>query len=129
MVAEEQEEYKAESGPEISEKTVLLSELKKPEVPELVCNQTGEVVLLAKFPFYIGSAKEYADFVPVGEGISRIHCCINKKENKYYLADLNSTNGTYLNQKEVIPGKDALLSEGDEIRVSSQEFYIKFPCH
>ena len=27
--------------------------------------------------------KEYADYVLIGEGVSRIHCCISKKENRY----------------------------------------------
>ena len=145
LVAEGQEEYRAESGRrtagttmqvqpehlpmEDSERTVLLSQSSKPSQPELICEQTGEVVVLTKFPFYIGCAGEYADFVPAAEGVSRIHCCISKKEDNYYLSDLNSTNGTYLNGKEVAPGKDMLLSEGDEIRVSSQEFYMKLPCH
>lgn len=130
LVAEKKGEYHAEPiSADISERTVLLSSAEKPQGPELVCEQTGEVVLLTKFPFYIGSAGEYADFVPAAEGVSRIHCCISKKEDNYYLSDLNSTNGTYLNGKEVIPGKDVLLSENDGIRVTSQEFYIKFPCH
>ena len=132
LLAEEKEAYVAEkkgSPAEEPERTVLLSAIKKPEGPELISEQTGEVVPLTKFPFYIGSAGEYADFVPAGEGVSRIHCCISKKENNFYLSDLNSTNGTYLNGKEVNPGKDALLSANDEIRVCSQEFYIKFPCH
>lgn len=133
LVAEEAEEYRAEKKGEVpitdSERTVLLSAIRKPEMLELVCEQTGEVVPLTKFPFYIGCAKEYADFVPAGEGVSRIHCCISKRENNYYLSDLNSTNGTYLNGKEVVPGKDVLLSANDEIRICSQEFYIKFPCH
>lgn len=134
LVAEDREEYVAQKQPETPqyaeecERTVLLSSI-KPEVPELICEQTCEVVLLTKFPFYIGSAGEYADFIPAAEGVSRIHCCISKKENNYYLSDLNSTNGTYLNGKEVLPGKEALLSANDEIRVCSQEFYIKFPCH
>ena len=114
---------------EASERTMLLCAVKRPEEPELVCEQTGEVVLLTKFPFYLGSATEYADFVPPGEGVSRIHCCISKKENNYYLSDLNSTNGTYLNKQEVTPGKDALLSANDEIRVGGYDFYVKFPCH
>ena len=112
-----------------SERTVLLCAAKKPEEPELVCEQTGEVISLTKFPFYLGSAAEYADYVPVGEGVSRIHCCISKKENNYYLSDLNSTNGTYLNKQEINPGKDALLSANDEIRVGGFDFYVKFPCH
>lgn len=145
LVAEETAEYRAvpaagkirvleppaleEETEADSERTVLLSVVNQPQGPELVCEQTGEVVPLTKFPFYIGSAREYADFVPAGEGVSRIHCCINKRENKFYLSDLNSTNGTYLNGQEVIPGKDALLAANDVIRVTSQEFYIKFPCH
>jgi len=130
LVAEEPEEYRAEpAGSLTEERTVLLSAEKRPEYPELICEVTGEVVLLTKFPFYIGSAGEYADFVPAAEGVSRIHCCISKKEDRYYLSDLNSTNGTYLNGKEVNPGQDRLLSANDEIRVCSQEFYIKFPCH
>lgn len=129
FVAEDREEYGIEDTEETYERTVLLSAVHRPEMPELVCEQTGEAVPLTKFPFYIGCAKEYADFVPAAEGVSRIHCCISKKENNFYLSDLNSTNGTYLNGKEVNPGKDELLSENDEIRVCSQEFYIKFSCH
>ena len=107
---------------------MLLSAPKKAPCPELICEKTGEVVYLTKFPFYIGSAKEYADFVPAAEGVSRIHCCISKKENNYYLADLNSTNGTYFNGTEVTPGKEVLLSANDEIRITSQKFYMNFPC-
>jgi len=133
LVAEKEESYRGKSGelpvPEDNDRTVLLCAPPKPAGPELVCEQTGEVVPMAKFPFYLGSAKEYADFVPAAEGVSRIHCCISRKENNYYLSDLNSTNGTYLNGKEVAPGKEILLSANDELRICSQEFYIKFPCH
>jgi len=131
LIAEEKAEYRAENRnilPQKEERTVLLSAPQKASCPELICEKTGEVVYLNKFPFYIGSAKEYADFVPAAEGVSRIHCCISKKENNYYLSDLNSTNGTYLNGKEVIPGNDLLLSANDEIRVTSQKFYMNFPC-
>ena len=133
-MAEEREEYRAEKrGPqalqEDSDRTVLLSAVQQSTGPELVCEQTGEVIPLTKFPFYIGSTREYADYIPEAEGVSRIHCCISKKENNYYLSDLNSTNGTYLNGTEVVPGREALLSANDEIRITSQEFYIKFPCH
>jgi len=133
LVAEKEENYSAKSG-ELpvqadDDRTVLLTAPSKPAGPELICEQTGEVVPMEKFPFYIGSAKEYADFVPAAEGVSRIHCCISKRENNYYLSDLNSTNGTYLNGKEVVPGKEVYLSANDELRICSQEFYIKFPCH
>ncbi len=126
LVAEEVEEYRAEP---VSEHTILLAAVRNSSVPELICEESGEVIPLTKFPFYIGSASEFADYVLPQEGVSRIHCCINKKEENYYLADLNSTNGTYLNHQEVVPGKDRLLSANDEIRIVSRNFYMKFPCH
>jgi len=126
LVAEEREEYRAEP---VMDNTVLLSAERKPSVPELICEETAEVIPLTKFPFYIGSAADYVDYQLPAEGVSRIHCCINKKEDRYYLSDLNSTNGTYLNFQEVLPGKERLLSANDEIRIISQNFYVKFPCH
>ena len=133
LVAEENEIYIPGNGnfssAEDNDRTALLSAPPKPAGPELICEQTGEIVPLLKFPFYFGSAKEFADFSPATEGVSRIHCCISKRENNYYLSDLNSTNGTFINGKEVLPGKEVLLSANDEIKICSQEFYIKFPCH
>lgn len=133
MVAEAKEEYRAEKPQPAAvldtDRTVLLSALQRQAGPELVCEQTGEVIPLTKFPFYVGSTQEYADYVPRAEGVSRIHCCISKKGDNFYLSDLNSTNGTYLNGKEISPGKEVLLSANDEIRITSQDFYMKFPCH
>lgn len=132
LIAEEKEEYQVkpikEEKIEELERTVLLSMVPKEEVV-LICESSGEIISLTKFPFYIGSTADYVDYVLTTEGVSRIHCCISKKGESYYLADLNSTNGTYLNKKEVMPGKDELLSANDEIRIASIKFYIKFSCH
>ena len=133
VVAEEKEEYVAEpiqaKKTQEIERTILLSTISQEEEVTLVCSLTGEIIPITKFPFYIGSTSDYVDYVLTKEGVSRIHCCISKKGESYYLADLNSTNGTYLNKKEVMPGKDELLSVNDEIRIASVEFYIKFSCH
>ena len=133
IVAEEKEEYQVasvkEEKIEESERTILLSAIQQKEEVVLVCDSSGEIIPITKFPFYIGSTSDYVDYVLKKEGVSRIHCCISKKGEFYYVADLNSTNGTYLNKKEVIPGKDELLSANDEIRIASVEFYMKFSCH
>lgn len=132
IVAEEKEEYQVvsvkEEKIEESERTILLSTIQQEEVV-LVCDNSGEIIPITKFPFYIGSTSDYVDYVLKKEGVSRIHCCISKKGDSYYVSDLNSTNGTYLNKKEVMPGKDELLSANDEIRIASVEFYMKFSCH
>lgn len=133
MIAEEKEEYQVpsikEEKIEESERTILLSTIQQQEEVVLVCDSSGEIIPITKFPFYIGSTSDYVDYVLKKEGVSRIHCCISKKGDSYYVSDLNSTNGTYLNKKEVMPGKDELLSANDEIRIASVEFYMKFSCH
>ena len=133
MIAEEKEQYQVSSVKEEkleeSERTILLSAIQQQEEVVLICDSSGEIIPITKFPFYIGSTSDYVDYVLKKEGVSRIHCCISKKGEAYYLADLNSTNGTYLNKKEVMPGKDELLSANDEIRIASVEFYMKFSCH
>ena len=142
MVAEEQEEYRAkkqhsqplrevskEDSGVLYERTVLLSASKPDDAPQLTNETTGEQILLKKLPFYIGSVEQYADYSLKEEGVSRIHCCVSKRDNNYYVSDLNSTNGTYLNGKEILPGKEELLATGSHIRVAKTEFYVNLPCH
>ena len=140
MVAEQREEYRAESrlqpGGEdfrseetegMEEKTVFLSMRK--EEAQLINERTGEVFGLKKLPFYIGSVDKYADCILKEEGVSRIHCCIQKKNEEYFISDLNSTNGTYLEGKEVVPGREICLRNGAVIRIAKTEFRVKLPCH
>jgi hypothetical protein len=50
--------------------------------------------------------------------ISRRHARITLKNGQYFLDDLGSTNGTFVNRgKRLKPGEPQLLSEGDEIIV------------
>lgn len=136
LVAEKREEYTTEKRsniepeePGLTQKTELLSVPGDMKEAQLINEETGEVHFMKTFPFYIGSIKQYADCVLKQSGVSRIHCCIRKKEEKYYLADLNSTNGTYLDHREVVPGKEELLWDGAIIRIAKTEFYVKLPCH
>jgi hypothetical protein len=51
---------------------------------------------------------------------SGLHCRIHSRGNAYYLEDLNSTNGTYLNGEQL--SGEAELSDLDEIRIGETEF-------
>ena len=75
---------------------------------------------LVKELVYMGRSKE-ADLCLKDPGVSREHCQIKKKKNLYFLTDLNSRNGTYLNNKRVL---QAWLVDRDEIVVG--KFVIRF---
>lgn len=50
--------------------------------------------------------------------VSRRHARIIRRENKYFIEDLGSTNGTFVNRgRRLLPGNAHVLSDGDEIIV------------
>ena len=49
-------------------------------------------------PFFIGKLKKNVDYCLEKDVISRFHAKITKEKMKYYLTDLNSTNGTFINE-------------------------------
>lgn len=57
--------------------------------------------------------------------ISREHCAIHFEEGKYYLEDKDSSNYTYLNGNRAMPGQKLLLNDGDQIRLSDEEFIFR----
>lgn len=69
---------------------------------------------------YMGRSRE-ADLCLKDPGVSRQHCQIKKKKNLYFLTDLNSRNGTYLNNRRIL---QAWLVDRDEIIIG--RFILKF---
>jgi pSer/pThr/pTyr-binding forkhead associated (FHA) protein len=50
--------------------------------------------------------------------VSRRHARVIRKEGQYFIEDLGSTNGTYVNRgRRLLPGTPQPLSDGDEIIV------------
>ncbi len=82
-------------------------------------------------PFKIKEYYSLEDFVSLGRGnenkivikdpyISKNHLKIVEDEGNYYLEDLNSANGTYLNGDKIMDVVE--LKNGDRIRVGQVEF-------
>lgn len=53
-----------------------------------------------------------------GENISERHCRIERKENSYFIRDMRSATGTFLNDAKIV---EAVLQDGDFIRLGNQE--------
>jgi pSer/pThr/pTyr-binding forkhead associated (FHA) protein len=57
---------------------------------------------------------------PQSEAVSRRHCVIITTENEVVVRDLNSRNGTFVNDERV--GEEAVLLHGDILRVGPLQF-------
>lgn len=97
--------------------TVVLSAGSSRGPATLVSREPGELatIYLDKEITVIGKLETAADAVINIPTVSRIHAKIRKKEGAYYLADLNSRNGTSVNGQILKTGEDHLLEDEDEV--------------
>ena len=76
---------------------------------------------LTSEPLSIGRSRE-ADIPLLDDKISRVHCGIRLSEGDFYLKDLKSRNGTFINGQRV---EDTVkLKPGDRIQVGSTVFVL-----
>lgn len=78
-----------------------------------------------KYPCVIGSMSNLADFVINKPFISRMHACIQKKDSAYYIEDLNSTNGTFVNDSRVKGYRAKTLEDGDVLRLGMLSYKVE----
>ncbi len=84
-------------------------------------------VSVTEFPFFIGKLRENVDYCLQKSVVSRYHAKITKEEDKYYITDLNSTNGTYVNETKLNPYENKELKQGD--RVDLADLTFEFVLH
>ncbi len=92
--------------------------------PQLISLHGGlmEKILIAKKQFVIGKLKEQVDYVILNKTISRVHAEIQYKDGNYYIKDLNSRNGTYLNGVQINSNIDYILKDEDRIAFADKEY-------
>jgi ribosomal protein L37E len=59
-------------------------------------------------------------------GVSRQHIRLRRRGTLIYVADLDSTNGTLLNGRRLIPEGERLIRSGDELRLGHLKIRVKF---
>ena len=72
--------------------------------------------------FLVGKKKSSVDGYIGRDTISRIHSRLLVRNGSLYLADSNSTNGTFVNGEPVLPGKDVEIFPGDRILFADVEY-------
>lgn len=108
-----------DTGGKEQEKAAFL----KPEPIGSSGSQKQHETLRLEGKFYlVGKSKKVADLVISGTAVSRLHAKIFCKDGNWYLTDLNSRNGTFVNEEMLQPQEGKRLNNGDRICFADQRF-------
>lgn len=77
-----------------------------------------EDISISYYPFVIGKHEDLADYVLSKDTVSRFHLSIERKENQFFVTDLNSTNGTRVNQHSLEANETVEIKQGDELYIA-----------
>ena len=69
------------------------------------------------------------DLTPDGgltEGVSRHHARIYQTGNRFFVEDADSTNGTFLNKRRLVPYESYVLRDGDTLHLGRLQLLVEF---
>lgn len=103
--------------------TVLLksSDMKRPRL-QILKDSGIEEVVINKPSFIIGRLIGQVDYIHSNNAIGKVHAEIITREGRYYLKDLNSKNGTYINGKRIDSNKEYEIKNNDRLTLANSEF-------
>ncbi|MBR5314473.1 MAG: FHA domain-containing protein [Clostridia bacterium] len=71
--------------------------------------------------FKIGSDYSITDHNINSPYVSRHHATITVRDGKFYLADANSANGTFINDMKIAPNREIIIKHGMVLRFADVE--------
>ncbi len=77
---------------------------------------------VCEFPSILGAMAPEAQVLLPYEGISRKHALLEQEAGRYYISDLDSTNGTWLNGERLVPNEKKVLVNEDQITFADVRF-------
>lgn len=85
----------------------------------------GKEYRIETFPFVIGKMQESVDLCLNYKSVSRIHARISKEEEHFFIEDLNSLNGTFVNGFRLNIAEKTELHPGDEVSIADIVFVFE----
>ncbi len=107
--------------------TVMISEALSEAHPylESIGAHKGERIRIDKDRFLIGRLGSMVDYVIQGSTVGKLHAEIMARGGGYLLKDLNSRNGTYINDSRIVSNKEFEIKNNDKIRFSNYEYIFR----
>lgn len=127
-VAEETEKeipaLPGEDGPKSGPATVFLNQASGKGLVLRSENPAYADMRMTGESFLVGKKKDAVDGWLKARGISRIHGKLSREEGEYYLTDLNSTNGTFLNGGRLEVNEKARIRQGDQVGFADVKYVV-----
>ena len=83
------------------------------------------MVAPSKYPYVIGKSKRSSDFKVSSNVVSRVHARLNYEMGVFTIEDLNSTNGTFVNEERLKSHEIKTIEKGDVIKLADLEFSVE----
>lgn len=77
--------------------------------------------------FVIGRLKDQVDYVSGNNAIGKVHARIILRDGSYYIIDLNSRNGTYINDARIASNKEYEIKNKDRISFANSDYTFIIP--
>lgn len=91
----------------------------------LISYREEREIYLEKEDILVGKLESQADIILSDPSVSRIHARLTRGEEGYYILDLNSTNGTYLNGRRLSQDEQCLLKDKDIVRFAACSYTVE----
>lgn len=115
-------------SPRHLDETTLLSP-QESSPPYLQSNENGvlEEIKITKPEFLIGRLRGQVDYISQNRAIGKVHAEITIRDGKFFLKDLNSKNGTYLNSKRLNSNIEYEIQNNDTVIFANSGYIFKIP--
>ncbi len=92
------------------------------------------ITLTLKKPLILGRAAagnvqdvlDLSGFNALRHGVSRRHCKLERRDNRLFVTDIGSANGTYLNHAPLVPHRPYPVAHGDQLVLGSLHMFVAF---
>lgn len=91
----------------------------------IVRKKTGTSVPVNAPEFIIGKESNRVNYCVNNNAVSRQHAKITLNNGSYFITDMNSSNFTYLNGRQIPANTPQLLHSGDIIKLADEEFEFR----
>lgn len=105
-----------------------VTHIQQPVLTLTAINSPVQLFIVVNQPEYlIGKNPNMVDgAITHNPAISRVHCKITFAQGKYYVTDMGSANGTYVNQQRLEKQQTVEINNGDYLKLANSDFVISF---